>query len=49
MQFGMRGGVSDLDPERVENDDGIHPFQRPGLPFTDLVEHGVGDAANQAR
>ena len=48
-----RGGIADFDPERVENDDGIHPFQRPafqrpGLPFADLVQNGIGDAANRS-
>ena len=39
--------ITDLHPERVENDDGIHPVQRSGLPFSDLVQHGVGDTADQ--
>ena len=34
-------GVADLDPERVEDHDRIHPLQRPGPPFPDLVQHGV--------
>lgn len=34
-------GIPDLHPQRVENDDGIHPVERPALPFPDLVEIGV--------
>ncbi len=30
-------GVADLDPKCVEDHDGIHTVQRPGLPFADLV------------
>ncbi|AHI27598.1 hypothetical protein H845_3697 (plasmid) [Komagataeibacter xylinus E25] len=30
-----------------EDHDGIHPIQRPALPLPDLVQHGIGDAADQ--
>jgi hypothetical protein len=34
-------GVADLHARRVEDDDRIHPLDRAGLPFPDLVEHGL--------
>ncbi len=40
-------GVADLHAQSVENDDRIHPVQRPMLPLPDLVQHGIGDAADQ--
>jgi len=43
----MAVSVADFDPKRVENDDWIHPFQRPGLPLPDFVQHGVSHAADQ--
>ncbi len=39
--------VSDLDPQGVEEDQRIDRFQRPALPGGDLVEHGVGDSADE--
>jgi hypothetical protein len=40
-------GVADLHPQCVEDHDRIHPLQRTALPFPDLVEHRVGDTADQ--
>jgi len=40
-------GIADLHAQRVENHNRIHPFQRPALPLPDLVQDGVGDAADQ--
>jgi len=39
--------VADLDPQRVEEDDRIDRVERPVLPFPNLLEHGVGDPADQ--
>ncbi|MEY9900831.1 hypothetical protein ABIA44_005005 [Bradyrhizobium sp. USDA 329] len=39
--------IANLDPERVEEDHRIDRFQRPALPFADLVENRVGDLADQ--
>src|SRR5680860_1586629 len=39
--------VADLDPQSIKNDDRIHPIQRPGLPFPDLVQHRVCHTADQ--
>jgi hypothetical protein len=43
------GVLADLDPQRVEEDDRVHRFQRAGLPGADLGHHGVGDAADELR
>ena len=40
-------GITDLHPQRVKDHNGIHPVQCPALPFPDLVEHRIGDAADQ--
>ena len=29
--------IADFDPQSVENDDRIHPVQRPALPFPDVL------------
>ena len=39
--------IPDFHPEGVEDHDGIHPVQRPPLPFPDLVQHRISDAADQ--
>jgi hypothetical protein len=39
--------VADLHAERVEDHHRIDRIERPRPPFLDLVEHGVGDAADQ--
>ena len=39
--------VADLDHERVHPDDRIEPLERPALPLRDVLEHRVGDAADQ--
>src|SRR5437763_367950 len=39
--------VADLDPQRVKEDHRIDRVERPGLPFPHLLEHGVGDPADQ--
>jgi hypothetical protein len=39
--------VPHLDPERVEEHQGIERLERPALPFGDLVQHGVGHRADQ--
>ena len=44
-----RAVVADLADDRVEEDHRIDPVQRPGLPFLDLLEHRVGDLADQVR
>lgn len=41
--------VQDFDPQSIENDDRIHAVHCPGLPLPDLVEHRIGDAADQVR
>src|SRR4051794_13763981 len=41
--------VAHLDPERVEEDQRIGRLQRPRLPCRDLVQHRVGDRADQVR
>jgi hypothetical protein len=41
-------GVADFDAERVEDHDRVHAIQRPRLPFAELVQHGIGDTADQA-
>jgi len=42
-----RESTADLDPERVENDDGIHPVQCPALAYSDLIQHGIRHPADQ--
>lgn len=42
-------GITDLHPESVKNDNGLHPVQRPVLPVADLIRHGIGDTADQIR
>jgi hypothetical protein len=39
--------VADLDAQGIEEDQGIDRLQRPCLPGRDLVEHGVGDGADE--
>lgn len=39
--------VPDLHPQGVEEDDRIAGVERSGLPFPDLLKHGVGDPADQ--
>ena len=39
--------VADFDHQRVDVDDRIHRVQRPGLPGSYLVEHGVGDRGDR--
>ena len=40
-------GIAELHPQGVEDNDGIHPVQCPALPFANLVQNGIGDAADQ--
>ena len=39
--------VADLDPQGVEEDQRVDRLQRPVLPLGDLLQHGVGDRADQ--
>lgn len=39
--------IPDFDSERIEKDHRINRFQRPALPFADLIEDRVGDFADQ--
>src|SRR5215213_376635 len=39
--------IADLDPQRVKEDQRIDRFQRARLPGGDLIEHRVGDGADQ--
>src|SRR5207253_2987641 len=39
--------VADVDPQRVKEDHRIDRVERPDLPFPHLLEHGVGDPADQ--
>src|SRR5829696_9197599 len=41
--------VPDLDPQRVEEDQGVDRLQRPGLPGRDLLEHRIRHGADQVR
>src|SRR6187200_1247871 len=41
--------ISDLHPDRVEEDQRIAGLQRPALPFGDLLQNGVGDRRDQVR
>ena len=41
--------VADLHPQRIEEDDGIDAIERPVLPVADLLEHRIGDPADQIR
>ena len=41
--------VADLDPQRVEENQRINCFQRAGLPEGNLLQHRVGDRADQIR
>jgi NAD(P)-dependent dehydrogenase (short-subunit alcohol dehydrogenase family) len=42
-----RSFVANLQPQRIEIDDGIHRFQRPLLPLLDFRQHFVGDGGDQ--
>ena len=35
--------VADLDPDGVEENDGVAGIQRPVLPFAHRLENGIGD------
>ena len=39
--------VADFDPQRVEEDQGIHGFQRPVLPFGDSFQNRVRHRRNE--
>jgi hypothetical protein len=39
--------VANLDPQRVKKDHRIDRVERPVLPLAHLVEHGIGDPADQ--
>ena len=39
--------LPDLDPDRIEIEDWVELFQRPGLPRGDLLEHGVSDVRDR--
>jgi hypothetical protein len=41
--------VPHLDPQRIEENQGIERLERPVLPFGDLVEDGIGDSTHQVR
>ncbi len=40
-------GVPDLHAQGVEDHDGAHPVQCPGLPLAHLIRNGIGDPADQ--
>lgn len=40
-------GIADLHPQGVEDHDRIHPVQCTVLLLADLVQHGIGDTADQ--
>jgi hypothetical protein len=42
-----RAFVADLDPQGIEEHQRVERFQRPVLPLGDLVQHRVGDRADQ--
>ena len=39
--------VTDLDPDRIEEDQRVNRVERPLLPGGDLIEHGVRHRADQ--
>jgi hypothetical protein len=41
--------IPDLDPQRVKENQRIDLFQRAGLPGGDLLQHRIGDGADQIR
>jgi hypothetical protein len=41
--------VPNLDPERVEKDQGVERLERAVLPFGNFVQHVVRDRADQIR
>jgi hypothetical protein len=42
-----RALVADLDPQRIKEDHRIDCVERPVLPLAHLIEHGIGDPADQ--
>lgn len=40
-------GIADLHAQGVKNDNRVHPVQRAVLPFPNLVQHSIGDAADR--
>jgi hypothetical protein len=41
--------IPDLDPQRVEEHQRVDRLERPGLPGRDLLQHRIGDGADQVR
>jgi len=39
--------VANLDPQRVKENHWVDRIERPALPFPHLLEHGIGDPADQ--
>ena len=42
-----QGLLADLHPQRVKENQRVNRLQWPGLPSGDLIEHGVGNRADQ--
>ena len=42
-------GIANFHPQCVKDHNGIHPVQRPVLPFANLMQHGIGDVVDQIR
>ena len=40
---------ANLHPQSVKDHNGIHPVQRTALPVPNLVQHRIGDPADQVR
>jgi hypothetical protein len=41
--------IADFDPQCIKENQWVNRLQRPRLPGRDLLQHGIGDGADQIR